>query len=87
MDQAHGDGAPLEPRLIAAVTPPPPGARFAQLDAFAHASPVKPRSLIEARTPRQSRRLRRSRGDIGESAIGIGANGDLFFRAPALLRN
>lgn len=49
MDQAHGDGAPLEPRLIAAVTPPPPGARFAQLDAFAHASPVKPRSLVEAR--------------------------------------
>ena len=33
------DGAPMEPRLIETLAPPPPGARFAKVVAFAHATP------------------------------------------------
>jgi hypothetical protein len=43
------NGAPLDPRLITTLTPPLPGARLAQVVAFAHASHMKSRVLVEAR--------------------------------------
>ncbi|MGD0184015.1 MAG: type IV secretion system DNA-binding domain-containing protein [Roseiarcus sp.] len=41
------DGAPLEPRLIATIAPPPPGARLANVIAFAHASHMMLRKPVE----------------------------------------
>ena len=43
------DGAPLEPRLIDTLTPPPLGARFASVVAFAHARHMMPRAPVEER--------------------------------------
>ena len=40
-------GAPLEPRVIETLAPPPPGARFAQVVAFAHARHMMPRKPVE----------------------------------------
>ena len=41
------DGAPLEPRVIETLAPPPPGARLAQVIAFAHARHMMPRKPVE----------------------------------------
>jgi hypothetical protein len=41
------NGAPLEPRLIDTLPPPPPGARVAQVVAFAHARHMMPRKPVE----------------------------------------
>ena len=43
------DGAPLEPRLIDTLAPPPPGSRLAQVVAFAHARHMMPRKPVEER--------------------------------------
>jgi hypothetical protein len=43
------NGAPLEPRLIRTLTPPPPGARLAKVIAFAHACHMMPRKPVEER--------------------------------------
>ncbi len=43
------DGASMEPRLITTLTPPPPGARLANVVAFAHASHMMPRKPVEER--------------------------------------
>jgi hypothetical protein len=40
-------GAPLEPRVIDTLAPPPPGARLAQVVAFAHARHMMPRKPVE----------------------------------------
>jgi hypothetical protein len=40
-------GSPLEPRVIDTLAPPPPGARFAQVVAFAHARHMMPRKPVE----------------------------------------
>jgi hypothetical protein len=40
-------GAPLEPRVIDMLAPPPPGARFAQVVALAHARHMMPRKPVE----------------------------------------
>jgi hypothetical protein len=42
-------GAPLEARVIDMFAPPPPGARFAQVVAFAHARHMMPRQPVEER--------------------------------------
>ena len=41
------DGAPLEPRVIDTLAPPPPGSRLANVIAFAHASHMMPRKPVE----------------------------------------
>jgi hypothetical protein len=41
------DGGPLEPRVIRALTPPQPGARLANVVAFAHARHMMPRKPVE----------------------------------------
>ena len=41
------DGAPLEPRLIDTLAPPPPGARLAKVVAFAHARHMMSRKPVE----------------------------------------
>ena len=43
------NGAPLEPRLIRTLAPPPPGARLAKVIAFAHACHMMPRKPVEER--------------------------------------
>ena len=43
------NGAPLEPRLIGTLAPPPPGARLAKVIAFAHARHMMPRKPVEER--------------------------------------
>jgi hypothetical protein len=40
-------GSPLEPRVIDTLAPPPPGGRFAQVVAFAHARHMMPRKPVE----------------------------------------
>jgi hypothetical protein len=47
--QLMRNGAPLEPRLIATLAPPPPGARLAKVIAFAHACHMMPRGPVEER--------------------------------------
>lgn len=60
------DGAPLEPRLIATLAPPPPGARLAKVIAFAHACHMMPRKPVEERIaasfPKTPARRPRHRG-------------------------
>ncbi len=60
------DGAPLEPRLIQTITPPLPGARLANVVAFAHASHMMPRKPVEesiaASFPKAPKRRPRHRG-------------------------
>ncbi len=60
------DGAPLEPRLIQTITPPLPGARLANVVAFAHASHTMPRKPVEesiaASFPKAPKRRPRHRG-------------------------
>ncbi len=43
------NGAPLEPRLIRTLAPPPPGSRLAKVIAFAHACHMMPRKPVEER--------------------------------------
>ena len=43
------NGAPLEPRLIRTLAPPPPGSRLAKVIAFAHARHMMPRKPVEER--------------------------------------
>ena len=60
------DGAPLEARVIDMLAPPPPGARFAQVVALAHARHMMPRqpsrSSIAASFPKAPKRRPRHRG-------------------------
>ncbi|MFZ1964347.1 MAG: type IV secretion system DNA-binding domain-containing protein [Roseiarcus sp.] len=60
------DGAPLEPRLIATLAPPPPGARLAKVVAFAHARHMMLRKPVEERIaasfPKAPKRRPRHRG-------------------------
>jgi hypothetical protein len=60
------NGAPLEPRLIDALPPPLPGARLAQVVAFAHARHMMPRRPVEERIaasfPKAPKRRPRHRG-------------------------
>jgi hypothetical protein len=60
------DGAPLEPRLIRTLTPPPPGSRLAKAIAFAHACHMMPRKPVEERIaasfPKAPKRRPRHRG-------------------------
>jgi hypothetical protein len=60
------DGAPLEPRPITTLAPPPPGARLANVIAFAHASHMMPRKPVEERIaasfPKAPARRPRHRG-------------------------
>jgi hypothetical protein len=60
------DGAPLEPRLIRTLAPPPPGARLAKVIAFAHACHMMPRGPVEERIaasfPKAPKRRPRHRG-------------------------
>jgi hypothetical protein len=59
-------GAPLEPRVIDTLAPPPPGTRLANVVAFAHASHMMPRGPVEeqiaASFPRAPKRRPRHRG-------------------------
>jgi hypothetical protein len=59
-------GAPLEPRVIATLAPPPPGARLAKVVAFAHARHMMPRKPVEeyiaASFPKAPARRPRHRG-------------------------
>jgi hypothetical protein len=61
------DGAPMEPRLIHTLAPPPPGARLAKVVAISHARHMMPREPVEkqiaasfpkapARRPRHKKR-------------------------------
>jgi len=60
------DGAPLEPRLIHTLAPPPPGSRLAKVIAFAHACHMMPRKPVEERIaasfPKSPARRPRNRG-------------------------
>ena len=60
------DGAPTEPRLIDTLAPPPPGARLANVVAFAHARHMMPRKPVEesiaASFPKAPKRRLRHRG-------------------------
>jgi hypothetical protein len=60
------DGAPLEPRLIRTLAPPPPGARLAKVIAFAHTCHMMPRGPVEERIaasfPKAPKRRPRHRG-------------------------
>jgi cell wall assembly regulator SMI1 len=60
------DGAPLEARVIDMFAPPPPGARFAQVVAFAHARHMMLRKPVEesiaASFPKAPARRPRHRG-------------------------
>jgi hypothetical protein len=60
------DGAPLEPRLIHTLAPPPPGSRLPKVIAFAHARHMTPRGPVEERIaasfPKAPKRRPRHRG-------------------------
>ncbi len=60
------DGAPLEPRVIDTLAPPPPGTRLAQVVALAHARHMMPRKPVEeqiaASFPKAPNRRLRHRG-------------------------